>query len=102
MAPPSTDARLSNLPQATPTVSMVGISWVGVVRCVQKVALVLLGGSRLMEQQLGVCWVLTPTSTITAWPHPHLLLGGSLGGGEKCSESSAIQSSALMEELKEP
>lgn len=60
---------------------MVGVSWVGVVGRVQKVALVLLGGSRLVEQQLGVCWVLTPTSTITALPHPHLLLGGSLVRG---------------------
>ena len=60
---------------------MVGISRVGVMGRVQEVALVLLGGSWLVEQQLGVCWVLTPTSTITAWPHPHLLLGGSLVGG---------------------
>lgn len=78
LSPTSTDARLSALPQATPPVSVVGVGGVGVMRRVQEVALVLLGGSGLVEQQLGVCWVLTPTSTITAWPHPHLLLGGSL------------------------
>ncbi|KAF3840209.1 hypothetical protein F7725_018926 [Dissostichus mawsoni] len=60
LAPHSTDARLSALPQATPTVPVVGVGRVRVVGRVQEVALVLLGGSRLVEQQLGVCWVLTP------------------------------------------
>lgn len=74
------DARLPALPQAAPAVPVLGVGRVWVVGRVQEVALVLLGGGRLVKQQLGVCWVLTPTSTITAWPHPHLLLGGSLVG----------------------
>lgn len=78
MTPNSTDARLSTLSQATLTISMVGVSRVGVVGLVQEVPLVLLGGSWLVKQQLGVCWVLTPTSTFTAWPHSHLLLRRSL------------------------
>lgn len=49
LPPPSTDARLSTLSQATFTISMVGVSWVVVVGWVQDVALVLLGGSWLME-----------------------------------------------------
>lgn len=72
----------------------------GVVGRVQEVALVLLGGSRLVEQQLGVCWVLTPTSTITAWPHPHLLLGGSLVGGRvEDTEVRHVQSPELVTAL---
>lgn len=78
LPPTSADARLSSLAQAALTISMMGVGWVGVVGWVQEVALVLLGGSWLVEEQLGVGWVLPPTSTLTAWPYSDLLLRRSL------------------------
>lgn len=78
LPPTSAQARLSSLAQAALAVPVVGVGRVGVVGGVQEVALVLLGGSWLVKEQLGVGWVLPPTSTLTAWPYSDLLLRRSL------------------------
>ncbi|KAG7273953.1 hypothetical protein CRUP_021237 [Coryphaenoides rupestris] len=50
----SSDARLHlSWPQAAPAVAMVGVDRMGVMGRVQEVTLVLLGGGRLVEQQLS-------------------------------------------------
>lgn len=67
----------------------------GVVGRVQEVALVLLGGSWLVKEQLGVGWVLPPTSTLTAWPYSDLLLRRSLGQETKGIKASTLLSASL-------
>lgn len=92
----SADARLSSLAQAALAISVVGVGGVGVVGRVQEVALVLLGGSWLVKEQLGVGWVLPPASTLTAGPYSDLLLrrslvqeeGGATQGGGKGGSSA--------------
>lgn len=79
LSPTSTDARLSSLAQAAAlTISVMGVGWVGVVGRVQEVALVLLGGSWLVKEQLGVGRVLPPAAALAAGPYSYLLLRRSL------------------------
>lgn len=95
LPPTAAHARLSSLAQAALAISMMGVGWVGVVGRVQEVALVLLGGSWLVKEQLGVGWVLPPTSTLTAWPYSDLLLRRSLGQETKGIKASTLLSASL-------
>lgn len=78
LAPASAQARLSSLAQAALPVAVVGVGGVGVVRRVQEVALVLLGGGWLVKEQLGVGRVLPTAATLAARPYSDLLLRRSL------------------------